>query len=197
MFRNILIAVGSIILVRNIAILWIEYRHRITNEEFESWMSDFQDQDPDSSPGNENGKKTVYDVCSNNQTKIYFSKIPNSGATTIQNLLSTHGYENDMLFALPKSLFLNSLRKNTPLSFPMSKPLEKEDIYPLEFQFETPEDGRPDQKFELLIHDSVLNLETVPKIFPGENSVKITMIRDPVNYLIFQIINKGKWAVDY
>ena len=91
------------------------------------------------------------------------------------------------------------MRKNVPIQFPTGRQVQITDVYPLELQDELNPSGR--QRFEIMLHDVVLDMPIVKQIFPmkdeGEEVDKtftaVTMLRDPVEYLMYQLINKGKY----
>lgn len=97
--------------------------------------------------------------------------------------------QTPVLFALPKSIFLQNLKRSTPLTFG-SKPFKLPDVYPLELQDELDPENR--QRFEMMIYNIVLDMPVVNQVMPkNENFKKITLIRDPLEYIIYQLVNKG------
>lgn len=103
MWKNTIIALGFVILIRNILIL-INQRNLLrslsANEnylaEYSQAASDSSAVNPDENPDSHDYDKISTVDISSNKTKIFYSKIPNTGGTTLQNLLSIYGYNNDL-----------------------------------------------------------------------------------------------------
>ena len=70
---------------------------------------------------------------SNPAARIFFAKTPHSAGATLQNIFFRHGFEEKLLFGLPKSLFSGKgVKESFKPGFNRGRLFEITDVYPID-----------------------------------------------------------------
>ena len=201
-WKSAVVFVGVLLLSRNIYVLTHQNSNSTSNsnnqpQDFPESVLDSPVSDVDLLSEQLNTKKGPLPFNkSNPAARIFFAKTPHSAGATLQNIFFRHGFEEKLLFGLPKSLFSGKgVKESFKPGFNRGRLFEITDVYPIDETDLYNEEFR--QRFDMIVHPMMVSNKHVEAIMPKksddndekEKFLKITSLRDPVSFFTTMFVH--------
>ena len=199
-WKSAVIFVGVLLLCRNIYVLTHENSDFIENLEEKDVIPESAFEQPVSdvallSEQLDSKKGPLAFNSTNKAARIFFSKTPHAASTTVQNIFFRHGFDEKLLFGLPKSLFSGKgIKENLKPQFNRGRLFEITDVYPIDETDLYNEDFR--QRFDMIVHPMMASSRHVEAIMPKKEEneekdkfYKISILRDPASFFATMFVH--------